>query len=207
MNSALELLAFAGVMALGQFSPGPDMVLLTRTALAEGAKAGVAMACGIATGLAVHATVAVAGVAVAFERSPGLRKVVGWLAAGYLLWLAYRIARERFVAWYSGALVEEREGSKGRPYVRGLVCNLLNPKAALFLAAVCAPFLRGGHPWWWPGAIWAVVVFQGGILWSLWAGLLQWRPLRQRYERWSGWIDGAFAVALAGLAARLLTGL
>ena len=34
MNPALELALFAGVMALGQFSPGPDMILLTRTALA-----------------------------------------------------------------------------------------------------------------------------------------------------------------------------
>ena len=28
MTAAGELLAFAGVMALGQFSPGPDMLLL-----------------------------------------------------------------------------------------------------------------------------------------------------------------------------------
>ncbi len=56
MSPPLELLAFAGVMALGQFSPGPDMILLTRTALRSGARAGVEMALGIACGLAVHAT-------------------------------------------------------------------------------------------------------------------------------------------------------
>ena len=83
MNPALELALFAGVMALGQFSPGPDMILLTRTALAEGAKAGAWMALGIATGLTVHTSIAVAGLAVAFQQSATLRHAVSWLAAAY----------------------------------------------------------------------------------------------------------------------------
>ena len=204
MIPAFELLVFSGVMAAGQFSPGPDMILLTRTSLAEGAKAGAAMACGIATGLAVHTAVAVAGLALAFEKLPALRKLVAWLAAGYLLWLAYRLLMEHFVAWYSGAKADQPVTPAGRPYVRGLICNLLNPKAVIFLAAVCAPFLHGDRPSWWPLALWGIVVFQGGILWALWAWLLQWKPLRSRYERASKWIDGVFAIALAGLAVNLL---
>ena len=205
MSPAVELLAFAGVMALGQFSPGPDMILLTRTALAEGAKAGVAMACGIATGLAVHSTLAVGGLAVAFERSAGLRQAVAWLASGYLLWLAVGLIRAALRKPQPPATTAARP--KGRtPFVRGLICNLLNPKAVLFLAAVSAPFLRGSHPAWWPAAIWTVVVFQGGVLWALWARLLQWPPLRRRYERSARWIDGAFGLALAALALRLIAG-
>ena len=34
MNGWLEFAAFAGVTAVGQFSPGPDLLLVTRTALA-----------------------------------------------------------------------------------------------------------------------------------------------------------------------------
>ena len=191
-------------MALAQFSPGPDMILLTRTALAEGAKRGAIMASGIATGLAVHTTLAVGGLALAIERMPALRKVVAWAAAGYLLWLAYRIAMEHFVAWYSGAKREETEARTGDPFIRGLLCNLLNPKVMVVLAAICAPFLQGPHPGWWPFALWAVVVVQGGILWSMWACLLQWTPLRTRYEKSSKWIDLTFALALTALAARMI---
>ena len=163
MNGAVDLLAFAGVMALGQFSPGPDMILLTRTALRIGPRAGVEMAFGIACGLAVHTTLAVAGLALVLERFPLLWGTLRWAAVGYLLWLAYRIFMEVFVAWYSGGIrVENDASSAGRPWFRGFLCNLLNPKAAIFLAAVCAPFLKGERPEWWPFAIWGIVVGQAG---------------------------------------------
>ncbi|MES2440839.1 MAG: LysE family translocator [Verrucomicrobiota bacterium] len=202
-----ELLAFAGIMALGQFSPGPDMILLTRTALKSGAWAGVEMALGIACGLAVHATVAVGGLALAFDRLPMLRRVMGWMAAGYLLWLAYRIFTEVFAGRYSGGKGEaDMSIPTHRPFLRGLLCNLLNPKAAIILAALSAPFLRGDRPDWWPLAVWGIIVGQGGVLWSMWAGLLQWPPLRKGYGRSSRWIDGAFAIVLAALAVRLMAG-
>jgi len=207
VNPALELALFAGVMALGQFSPGPDMILLTRTALAEGAKAGAWMALGIATGLTVHASIAVAGLAVAFQQSAGLRHAVTWLAAAYLLWLAWCLLRAAFAPAPAPAIdpAAAKPAVSRSPYLRGLICNLLNPKAVVFLAATCAPFLSGGgHPRWWPFAIAALVIVQGGTLWALWARLLQWPPLRTRYENSARWIDGAFGIALAVLALTLL---
>ncbi len=204
MNPALELALFAGVMALGQFSPGPDMILLTRTALAEGAKAGAWMALGIATGLTVHTSIAVAGLAVAFQQSATLRHAVSWLAAAYLLWLAGCLMRAALTPPAPAGPADERPAASRSPYLRGLICNLLNPKAVVFIAATCAPFLSGSHPPWWPFAIVALVIVQGGTLWALWARLLQWRPLRTRYENSARWIDGAFGIALAVLALTLL---
>lgn len=86
------------------------------------------------------------------------------------------------------------------------MCNLFNPKVALFLAAVCAPFLAGSHPAWWPYAIWGVIVGLGIVLWSLWVIVLQWSPLRNAYEAAAAWIDGAFGLILLGLAVRLMIG-
>lgn len=202
-----ELWVFAGLIVLGQFSPGPDMVLLTRTALRDGSKAGVEMALGIACGLAVHSTLAVGGVAVMFQRFPMLRLVLQWLAAIYLLWLAFGLLKAAFVFWRSDSkAVGDGKENPHPPFLRGLLCNLFNPKVALFLAAVCAPFLAGNHPPWWPYAIWGVIVGLGISLWSLWVILLQWRPLRERYERAGGWIDGIFGAALLALAVRLMIG-
>ncbi len=207
MSPLAELLVFAGVMVLGQFSPGPDMLLLTRTALHAGSAAGLRMALGIACGLAVHATLAVAGMAWVFERFPAFRRMLALAAALYLLRLAWGMAKGCLTGGPSSVLLEEQTGQGDRSaFLRGLWCNLLNPKVALFLAAVCAPFLSGARPGWWPVAIWCLIVGLGISLWSLWVIVLQWPPLRSRYVAHTRWVDGVFALVLAGLAVRLCVG-
>lgn len=202
-----ELLAFAGIMALGQFSPGPDMILVTRMSLRSGSGAGVQVALGIATGLLIHATLAVAGLALVLDKVPVVRVILYWVAALYLIWLAYQIVRETFVSWYSGGQPgEAAEMSTRSPYLQGLLCNVFNPKVVIILAALATPFLKGEHPAWWPVALWCIIVGQGFFLWSLWAGLLQWKPLRDGYNRASKWIDAAFALALVLLAVKLVAG-
>lgn len=199
-----ELAAFAGLMVLGQFSPGPDMLLLTRTALKEGRGSGVKMAAGIACGLAVHATLAVGGVAVLLQKFPTVRWGFQWIAALYLLWLAFQLLKAALAVAPPGAPRPQETKPSHPPFLRGVLCNIFNPKVALFLAAVCAPFLSGTHPAWWPWAIWGIIVGLGLGLWSLWVILLQWPPLRSRYERAARWIDGLFGVALGLLAVRLM---
>ncbi len=208
MNDFRDLALFAWIMAVGQFSPGPDMVLLTRTALAEGVKAGVLMAFGIATGLVVHTSIAVGGLAVAFQKSPRLHLVISWLAAVYLGWLAWKLLRAAFSK--SAPAAEQAPAPaptlSHHPYVRGLLCNLLNPKVVIILAAICANFLAPGRPGWFPYALVGITIVQGGGLWALWARLLQWAPLRQRYERSARWIDGVFGVLLVLLSVKLVMG-
>lgn len=190
-------------MVLGQFSPGPDMLLLTRTALKEGSGNGVKMAAGIACGLSVHATLAVGGVAVLLQKFPAVRLGFQWIAALYLLWLAFQLLKSAFTP-SAGISRTEAPQPSCPPFLRGVLCNIFNPKVALFLAAVCAPFLTEPHPAWWPWAIWGIIVGLGISLWSLWVILLQWPPLRSRYERSARWIDGVFGLALGLLALRLM---
>lgn len=205
VDPVVELLAFAGIMALGQFSPGPDMLLLTRTALADGVRAGVGTALGIATGLCLYSALAVGGAVTLLEQVPTVRQVMLWLAALYLLWLACRLIGACYAAYAGSRENEERVVKlKGSPYLRGLLCNLLNPKAVIFLAAVVAPFLKGNHPSWWPWALWLVVVIQAFVLWSLWATLLQWKPLRNGYQKFQPIIDGLFGLGLGMLAVKLV---
>lgn len=194
-------------MALGQFSPGPDMVLLTRTSLAEGAGQGVKMALGIATGLSLHAAIAVGGAAVVFEQSAALKLVMSIGAAVYLIWLAIQLIRAgRRSLKHASGQEDSKQVMSTSAYRRGLLCNLLNPKVALFLAAVAAPFLQGERPSWWVGALWGIIVFEGLLLWSAWACLLQWQPVKLGYRRAAPWLDMGFGVVLAALAVALVVG-
>jgi threonine/homoserine/homoserine lactone efflux protein len=203
-----ELILFAAIMAFGQFSPGPDMILLTRTSLAAGGRAGAWTAAGIAAGLSVHAALAVGGTAALLGRGGWLGESVRWAAAAYLAWLGFVLLRAAAKGVAVGMEIPKgfRSG-RFAAWRRGLFCNLLNPKVALFLAAAAAPFLGSGRPAWWPGAIWAVIVGQGLILWIAWAWLLQ-APAARRLYAWAArWIDGGFGLALWALALRVAVGL
>jgi threonine efflux protein len=191
----LALFGFAVVMAIGQFSPGPDMLWLTRVALRDGRRAGIRTAIGIACGLAVHATLALTGLALLLHRHASLRMAFALAAAGYLGWLAIRILREPGVVADGGAAARP-----GRPFLRGLLCNLANPKVAIFIAAVSTPFLESARSPWLALGLWIIIVFQGGALWVLWANFLQIQRVRKIYHAQARRIDLAFAITLAGLA-------
>jgi threonine efflux protein len=205
-----ELLVFAGVMALGQFSPGPDMLLLTRTALARGRTAGWWTAFGISTGLCAHAAVAIGGMAYLIARGGWVAAGMRWAAAAYLAWLGYQLCVASFVAFCSGVKYGGPRAVSGDGAMafwrRGLFCNLLNPKVALFFAGVVAPFLAGDRPAWWPALLWTILVGEGLILWGLWVWVLQFQPIRGGYEKAGKWIDAAFGVGLISLAVALVLG-
>ena len=202
-----EWLVFVAVMALGQFSPGPDMILLTRTALARGSKAGCWTAVGIACGLAVHAAIAVTGVAFVFAREgSGLAMALRVVGALYLAWLGIQLVRSGL---RPGKLEfssdQQSDATVLASWRRGLLCNLLNPKVAVFLAGVTAPFLAmdGGGEWW-PLLLWVTIVLEGLVLWCFWVCVLQASPLRSRYLSVARWFDLAFGVVLLLLAISLV---
>ena len=192
-----ELVVFALVVLIGQFSPGPDMFLLTRTALAEGARAGWWMVLGISSGLALHGVLAIGGVAVVLAQGDVVSRLFSWCAAFYLFWLAWALVRKE------GGEQEGEEFIRG-PYLRGLFCNLLNPKVFVFFASVVAPFLGGGRPLWWPFTLWVIIVAQGLFFWGLWVRFLQSPRVRALYLRGERGLDFLFAAVLVMLAFRLL---
>ncbi len=201
-----EWLVFVGVMALGQFSPGPDMLLLTRTALASGRKSGCWTAIGIACGLAFHAAIAVTGVATLLEKGGWISTTLKCIAAAYLIWLAIQLIRSGLKA---GSLKVGKSTTVSDTsfanWKRGLLCNLLNPKVAVFLAGVTAPFLViGDVPDRWPLMLWATIVLEGIVLWCVWVFLLQARIIRECYLKAAHWFDLAFGVALLSVAAVLV---
>lgn len=193
-----ELLSFAAIMAVGQFSPGPDMILLTRTALAEGLRAGWVMVAGIVTGLAFHASLAIGGMAVLMAGGGWFSQTSKVLAAAYLCWLAWGLLKKVEVA--DG----EVSSSQNSPYLRGLFCNLLNPKVLVFFAGVVAPFLKGEPTMETYFSLWSIIVIEGFVLWGLWVWLLQFSKIKRAYHRVGRALDMIFAFGLVALAISLL---
>jgi RhtB (resistance to homoserine/threonine) family protein len=141
-----QLLACAGVLQLGAMSPGPDFAVVVRQAALTGRRGGMAAALGVAGGVFVWATAAALGIAALLAASATAYTVIKVVGAAYLLYLGVRSLR---AAGRGGGHAEiEAAGSRksaGAGFRRGLLSNVLNPKAAAFFVALMPQFL-GGRP-------------------------------------------------------------
>jgi threonine/homoserine/homoserine lactone efflux protein len=130
----VEFLIAAIVM---EIAPGPNMTWLALLSAREGRAAGFLAVAGIATGLSLLALVAATGAAAAISAYPALYEAIRWGGVAFLLYLAWE-------AW-----VGEKDGAgrpdQGRHFRRGLVVNLLNPKAAAVFVVMIPGFAGPGE--------------------------------------------------------------
>ncbi len=192
-------------MLLAQFSPGPDMLLLLKNAVNHPLRAGLWTVAGIVTGLAVHTTLALTGVSLILRTSrlaAGALSVCGGL---YLGWLSFQLLRS--VVRSGGAAVSPhslRGDVTPLPariaWLQGLITNLLNPKAALFLLGVLAacigPDSTAAHKFGYA----AIILGQALVFWSLFIWLLQRPPVRRLYLDAQRLLNLLFGLGLAVLA-------
>ena len=135
------LAGFMLISALIEITPGPNMVYLAVVAATDGRRPGFAAVAGVALGLAVVGLIAALGLATAINASPALFQTLRWAGVVYLLWLAWD-------GWRDAGDGVEHAGlgsSLVKYFGRGLVTNLLNPKAAAFYIAVLPGFVTSGE--------------------------------------------------------------
>jgi threonine/homoserine/homoserine lactone efflux protein len=131
--------AFALTSLVIEITPGPNMAYLAALSLSSGMRVGLAAVAGIALGLAVYGLAAAFGLAALIDSSPLLYEALRWAGVAYLLWLAWdgwRSETASSTAATVGAV------SPAIAFRRGLVTNLLNPKAAIFYIAILPDFVR-----------------------------------------------------------------
>lgn len=132
-----DIIAFAVTSTLIELTPGPNMVWLAIVAATEGRRPGYAAVAGVAFGLALVGLAAAFGLTAAINASPALYQMLRWAGVAYLLWLAWE-------GWRGGGAdgaLAAPGSSRAVYFRRGLITNLLNPKAAVFYIAVLPGFL------------------------------------------------------------------
>lgn len=134
------LIPFLLAVLAMELTPGPNMAYLALVAARSGRRAGAAAVAGVTLGLTAYLLASVAGLAEAAQRWPWTYHVLRWAGVAYLLWLAYDAWREAPLRQLSG-----EADALGRVFVRGMLANLLNPKAALLYVALLPAFIAPGE--------------------------------------------------------------
>ena len=120
-------------------APGPDILYLLAKSLADGAKSGIVLACGLVSGIFFHTLLVMLGVAALIQSSPAALTLLKYFGAAYLLFLAFGAFKS------SGEMKLGKAGaaiSYKALYRRGVLMNVLNPKVLLFFLAFLPQFVN-----------------------------------------------------------------
>jgi threonine efflux protein len=202
MSPLSTLVTVAAIHWAAMASPGPNVLLVTQTAMARSRRSALAVAVGVASGAAVLATAAAIGLTVVIEQATWARHALQVAGGAYLVFLGVQ-------TWRSAHEPPpppdpaQRDDDPTRYYLRGLLTNLTNPKAAVFFGSVLAPTLDQAVSEWVRIAAVAIIVVDA-LLWHCLLAVLFARPgVRNLYARAKVVVDRLVGAALALLGLRL----
>lgn len=198
---ATPVLFFTSAILLA-LVPGPDNLFVLTISMARGALAGIVTTLGLCTGLVVHTSAVVFGVAVVIQESALAFNALKVAGAVYLLWLAWKAFRTPIE---SVAANMNREALT-RLYLRGILMNTMNPKVALFFLAFLPQFVNAeaGNVTWQVTTFGLLFMLSALLVFSLISLFSGWLGSRFRKGKGQLVLNRLSGVLFAGLAIRLL---
>jgi len=197
------LWTFVVVIGLLTMTPGLDTAIVVRTASLHGARRAWGVVAGIQTGTLIWGALSGAGVTVVLMASQLAYEVLRWGGVCYLAWMGLRMLRDSFRQFPADAAEQSPAGFLAG-WRRGLLSNLLNPKAGAFYLALLPQLLPAGA---------APLVFGIGlaglhvVLGTAWATLLVVlaRRMRALLRRPAArrWMDRVTGTVVVGFGVRL----
>ncbi len=203
-----SLLTFALVGALLTVTPGPDSLLVLRTALVDGRRSAMVTAAGICLGLLTWGLAAALGVTALLQASTTAFTVLRWVGGAYLVWLGIGMFRQR-----GHPVPTPDDGQPERPparghatagFRRGLLTNFANPKIGVFYLTFLPQFVPAGEPVLATTMLLTAVHVAEGLAWFVLISSLAVRVSSAfRRPRVNTWLDILSGTAFVGLGAHL----
>jgi len=128
---------FLGASVLLTLAPGPDNLFVITQGITRGKRSAILTALGMCSGISVHTTAAALGISAILYSSVVAFTLVKYAGALYLLYLAYKILKEKTVVRLSSAPALPAVAL----WKQGFVMNVLNPKVAMFFLAFLPQFV------------------------------------------------------------------
>lgn len=209
MNEASILITLATVHFVALMSPGPDFALVVQNATRYGRQTGTYIALGLSLGILIHATLSITGVSYIVHQQPVLFALLQAAGGSYLLYLGSSALVATWRLWGTPPAPIANDNSmmlenKRLAFSRGLITNLLNPKALVFFVSLMSSLVPVGMSFSGKGAALA-------ILWGLsfaWFALLAWlltrTAMQQRLRKISRYIDLLCGAVFTLLGAAIL---
>ncbi|AGH82411.1 RhtB protein [Psychromonas sp. CNPT3] len=136
MDFTTALFSILTIHLMASISPGPDFIVVSQKTLHQGRKSGVFCGIGVCVGLLFHISYSVAGLTTAFGHSEYIAQGIGVFGGSYLVFLGYKSIKGSFSEKTKIRIKKERNIAVQSAFWSGLIVNLLNPKAAIYIISL-----------------------------------------------------------------------
>ena len=200
----VQLLAFAGVSLLLAVTPGPDMAVVTKNALAHGRRGVVLTTSGIALALVIWVTATAVGLSAVLRTSADVLFALKIAGAAYLAYLGIRTLLES--REQQGDLLAQAPAAAPAHAVfrQGFLSAISNPKLGVFFVTFLPQFVLPGQPVFGRllelGVVFAVIGWTWMNVYGLFVTRLRDVITAPKVRRWMQRVTG---VVLLGFGARL----
>lgn len=199
-----QLLAFAGVSLLLAVTPGPDMAVVTKNALAHGRRGVLLTTSGIALALVIWVSATAVGLSALLRASGEVLLLLKIAGAGYLAYLGIRTLLESR-ARPGDLLADTPPAAPAHAVFRqGFFSAISNPKLGVFFVTFLPQFVLPGQAvlprLFELGVVFAVIGWVWMNLYGLFVTRLRAVITAPRVRQWMQRVTG---VVLLGFGARL----
>ena len=180
-------------------SPGPATLAIANTSMSLGRKQGAIVALGITTGSLIWSLSVAFGVSALMVAEAWIMTWVRYFGAAYLIFMAWQSAKSSLVkpSFSQQKVVADRHWA--RHYLRGLALHLTNPKAILFFGSLYSIGIPNNTPLTEILLINFLIVFQGFVVFQLYAMLFSRPGVKTAYINAKQWFDRIFAVVFGAI--------
>lgn len=194
-----------GIHILAAISPGPDFIFVFQQTLSRGQVAGLLCALGMGLGFGVHILYSVLGLAVVIANAAWLLTLIKIIGGAYLIYLGYHGLRAKAKNEVLEIVKTEVAPESWLKILwKGFICNVLNPKAPVYLVSVFTVVLSPDMPLWQLSIYGAWMMFLLFAWFTTIAFLLSIPSVNRQFQKAGHWIDRVLGFVMVGLGIKVI---
>jgi threonine/homoserine/homoserine lactone efflux protein len=198
MSYAATLAAIAAIHIAGNFTPGPNLVLVSQVSASQSRQAGMLAGLGLSVGAVIWAIAAAVGLGL-LSQLAWLQDILRFLGGAYLVYLGIHK-----LCGTEQTSLSLHAATRWQAFRAGILLNLANPYCLLFFGGTFAAMLPMDSPYWFRGAAVAVILADALLWYCLLAFVFSLPAIRSFYARVRKWLDRVAGGLLALFGFRLI---
>lgn len=203
----LEVASLMAIFSFAIVSPGADLAMVMRQALAFGRREAVITSFGIGTALMFHVTYTILGLGIVISQSILIFNIIKWCGVAYLIYIGIAALRagKTELPTQDGEETAGRGQSALKAFGLGFMANALNPKPVFFFLSIFSAVVSHQTP--------ALMKFGYGLVmasalvaWFVGVSYFMTTPaMRALFSRMSTWINRVSGLVFIGFGLKLAT--